>query len=212
MTRVALSLAVAGAFALAAIVATPARAAALDQLHAFLAGTKSGSATFTQRTSGRSRLAAQPSSGTFAFVRPGKFRWTYEKPFEQVIVGDGRKVWVYDRDLNQVVVRNLDAALGGSPAALLSGDNALEKNFTLVDSGSAEGLEWVEATPKGGESSFAKIRIGFRDGLPRAMELNDTLGATTRLDFGSFERNPALDPKRFVFIAPQGADIVGDAS
>ena len=102
------------------------RRGGIDELHAFLDGAKNGRATFRQTVVARARRAPQASSGTFAFARPGKFRWSYEKPYEQLVVGDGAKVWVYDQDLNQVIVRKLDAALGATPAALLAGDNALE--------------------------------------------------------------------------------------
>ena len=107
-----------------------AQAGGIDELHAFLDGAKNGRATFKQTVVARAGRAPQQSSGTFAFQRPGKFRWSYDKPFEQLVVGDGAKVWVYDKDLNQVIVRALDAALGATPAALLAGDNALERNFT----------------------------------------------------------------------------------
>lgn len=184
--------------------------AGLDQLHAFLAGAKSGKATFRQVVAPKGRSAAQESAGTFTFQRPGKFRWLYEQPYEQLIVGDGSKLWIYDRDLNQVIVRTLDVALGGSPAALLAGDNALEKHFTLADAGRADGLEFIDARPKAADSGFERVRIGFRDNLPRRMEMTDAFGNLTTLDFGSFERNPALDAGQFRFVPPKGADVVGE--
>ncbi|HEY3177840.1 MAG TPA: outer membrane lipoprotein chaperone LolA [Casimicrobiaceae bacterium] len=200
-------------FAIAAAFAWPtvAPASGLDQLHAFLTETKTSKGTFTQSVASKTRLAAQKSSGTFAFQRPGKFRWTYDKPFEQLIVGDGARVWVYDRDLNQVVVRKLDVALGATPAALLAGDNALEKNFTLIAGAAADGLEYVDATPKTPESQFTRVRIGFRDNLPRRMELTDAFGQITTLDFEAVERNPTLAATLFRFDVPSGADVVGDA-
>ncbi len=190
---------------------TAADASGLDQLHAFLTETKTSNGTFKQSVASKTRPTSQNSSGTFAFQRPGKFRWTYDKPFEQIIVGDGARVWVYDRDLNQVVVRKLDVALGATPAALLAGDNALEKNFTLVAGAATDGLEFVEATPKNQESQFTRVRIGFRDNLPRKMELTDAFGQITTLDFASVERNPALAATLFRFDVPSGADVVGDA-
>lgn len=190
--------------------AAAARASGLDQLHAFLEGTHSATATFRQTVTRRDNRPAQTSSGTFAFERPGRFRWVYEKPYAQVIVGDGQRVWVYDQDLNQVMVRNLDAALGQTPAALLAGDNALEKNFTLVAAGDANGLAWVDAVPKAHDSQFKSIRIGFADDLPQRMELTDAFGQTTTLVFADMKRNPSLAPGLFVFTPPKGADVVGE--
>ncbi|HET8584832.1 MAG TPA: outer membrane lipoprotein chaperone LolA [Casimicrobiaceae bacterium] len=184
-------------------------ASGLDELHAFLEGTKTAQGNFAQVVTNREGRTTQTSSGTFAFERPGKFRWTYAKPFDQLIVGDGEKVSVYDRDLNQVIVRKLDAALGATPAALLAGDNALEKNFTLTASGSDQGLEFVDALPRAGDSQFKKIRIGFANGLPKKMILSDAFGQTTDLTFSDVERNPKLATNLFQFTPPKGADVVG---
>ncbi|MEO5766266.1 MAG: outer membrane lipoprotein chaperone LolA [Casimicrobiaceae bacterium] len=188
-----------------------AQASGLGQLKAFLDGTKTAQGTFRQAVVSKTRPQAQASGGTFAFARPGKFRWMYEKPFEQLIVGDGARVWVYDRDLNQVIVRKLDVALGATPAALLAGDNALEKNFTLTEGAPAGDLEYIDAVPKAQESQFTKVRMGFRDNEPRVMELVDAFGQVTTLTFVTFERNPQLAATLFRFDVPAGADVVGDA-
>ncbi|HET9046632.1 MAG TPA: outer membrane lipoprotein chaperone LolA, partial [Casimicrobiaceae bacterium] len=185
-----------------------AEASGLGQLKAFLEGTKTAQGTFRQQVASKTRPQMKDSGGTFAFARPGKFRWTYEKPFEQLIVGDGARVWVYDRDLNQVIVRKLDLALGATPAALLAGDNALEKNFTLTEGAAAGDLEYVDAVPKTAESQFTKVRLGFRDNAPRTMELTDSFGQMTTLTFATFERNPPLAATLFRFDVPAGADVV----
>jgi len=191
-------------------IAPAAGAAGTAQLRAFLDGAKVGKATFRQVVAAKDGGRPRESSGTFSFARPGKFRWSYEKPVAQLIVGDGERVWVYDQDLNQVIVRKIDLALGASPAALLAGDNALEKNFEVTDAGTIDGLEYVDAKPRSPDSGFENVRIGFRDNLPRAMELKDAFGHVTTLTFGTFERNPALDAAQFRFAVPNGADVVGD--
>ncbi len=147
--------------------ATAAPADGLAQLKAFHATTKSGKVTFRQVVAAKGRQETRESTGTFSFQRPGKFRWTYETPYEQLIVGDGDRLWIYDRDLNQVIVRKLDRALGSTPAALLAGDSALEANFDLTDAGSRDGVDFVEAKPRTADTGFERVRIGFADNLPR---------------------------------------------
>ena len=197
--------------AVVALTFLPAAAGAggLEQLKAFVDGTRSGKSSFQQVVTSKDRRD-RTTTGVFYFLRPGRFRWSYDKPVEQLIVGDGTKLWVYDRDLNQVIVRGQAAALGASPAALLAGDNALERNFTLTDAGSADGLAMIEARPNSADGSLARVRIGFRDNLPRRMELVDAFGNTTLLTFDRFERNPTLDPSLFAFVPPPGADVVGE--
>lgn len=194
----------------AMMLAGPATASGLEQLKSFLGGAKTGKTTFRQVVSARAGRAPQESSGTFAFSRPGKFRWTYDKPHAQIIVGDGEKLWIYDPDLNQVIVRKLDLALGATPAALLAGDDALEKNFDLQDGGKSGDLEFVDAKPRAADRGFNGVRIGLKDNLPRTMELRDSFGQVTQLTFGAFERNAAVDAATFSFVPPQGADVVGE--
>ena len=186
-----------------------AEAAGIDQLKTFLAQTPSARGSFSQTVLGRSGRKPQESSGRFVFARPGKFRWIYEKPYEQLLVGDGRRFWSFDRDLNQVTVKKIGEALGSSPAALLAGES-LDKNFDLREGGSADGLEYIEARPKAQDSGFASVRMGFRAGLPRMMEIHDNFGQTTLLRFGSFEANPVLSGSEFQFAPPKGADVVGE--
>lgn len=187
-----------------------AQADSLAQLKQFMDGTRSARGSFSQQVFSKSGRKPQQASGTFAFSRPGKFRWTYEKPYAQLLVGDGSKLWAWDQELNQVTTKKLGQALGSTPAAILAGDNSLEKNFTLKDDGTADGLEWVEARPKADDSSFERIRMGFAGGQLKAMVLHDNFGQTTSLNFLQMERNPSLDAGLFRFVPPKGADVVGD--
>lgn len=187
-----------------------ASAAALDQFKSFVASTQSARGEFTQQQLGKSKSgkATPASSGSFVFARPGKFIWTYRKPYEQVLQADGETLYIYDKDLNQVTTRKLGNALGSSPAAILFGSNKLDENFTLSEAGARDGMEWLNATPKAKDTSFEQISIGLKDGVPMAMELKDTFGQTSRLTFTNFQRNPQLGAQQFKFTAPQGADVV----
>ena len=202
--------AVVAAMALAIAFASAAAGSGIDQLRAFVDGARTGKATFRQVVAGKSGRVPQASSGTFAFARPGKFRWSYDKPYAQLLVGDGDKLWIYDRDLNQVIIKKLDRALGATPASLLAGSNAFETNFVLIDGGNTDGIEFVEAEPKSPDTGFDHIRIGFKENLPRTMELHDSFGQLTQLTFDTFERNPAIDPALFRFSPPPGADVIGN--
>lgn len=184
-------------------------ASGIDQFKSFLETTRQARGVFSQSVVGKSGRKPQQSSGSFAFARPGKFRWTYDKPFQQLLVSDSEKLWSYDPELRQVTVSKLGKALGASPAALLAGD-ALEENFVIVDGGTAEGHEFVEATPKAKDGSFERVRIGFRDRLPRLMEVRDNFGQTTTLRLENLEANPALPADLFRFVPPKGVDVVGD--
>ncbi|MFA9215608.1 MAG: outer membrane lipoprotein chaperone LolA [Sphingomonadaceae bacterium] len=192
------------------LLAGAAQASALEQFKSFVASTKSAKGEFTQRqvkASDSGSKTSTPSTGTFVFARPGKFIWNYLKPYDQVLQADGEQLYIYDKDLNQVTVKKLGDALGSSPAAILFGSNDLEKNFTLSEAGSKDGVEWLKAVPKAKDTSFEQITIGLRNGLPEAMELKDTFGQTSVLAFRKIEKNPALNAASFKFVMPKGADV-----
>jgi outer membrane lipoprotein carrier protein len=182
----------------------------LERFRTFLKATQSARADFEQKVYGREGRLTQESKGSFVFQRPGRFRWTYQKPVDQLIVGDGERVWIYDRDLNQVTVRKISQALGSTPAALLAGSSDVEKAFELADAGVRDGLEWLEAKPREPDAGFDRIRMGFSATGLEAMELTDNFGQTTRLRFTNLQRNPKLDPAEFRFEPPKGADILGE--
>jgi len=184
-------------------------AGGLDQLKSYLDSSRGARGEFTQTVIARNGRKPQQSSGSFAFLRPGKFRWVYEKPYAQLLVSDGEKFWSYDQDLNQVTVKKIGQALGATPAALLAGES-LDKNFVLKDDGASDGIEFVAATPKGEDATFEHIRIGLAGALPRVMEIHDNFGQITLLRFTRFASNPDLPASTFHFVPPKGADVAGE--
>ncbi len=195
---------------LSLVAAVGARGASTDRLKSYLQDTTSAKARFAQIVVDKNLKQLQQATGTMQFVRPGKFRWEYDKPYEQTIVGDGAKLWIYDKDLNQVTVRKLDAALGSSPAALLAGSNEIEKAYDITSLGSQDGLDWLQAIPKSKDTTFERIKLGFGRGGLEAMELRDQFGQSTVIKFASVERNPRISPDVFRFTPPKGADVITD--
>lgn len=186
----------------------PAAESAITQLRRFTTETRSATGRFTQQLIKQDGTGARPASGEFAFARPGRFRWEIRKPYEQLIVTDGRKLFFYDKDLEQVTVRKTSETIGATPAALLFGGGDLDSAFTLKDVDSRDGLQWVDATPKSPDSGFERILIGMRDGLPAAMEVRDAFGQTNRFGFESIARNPSMRDDAFDFTPPPNVDVI----
>ncbi|WP_211442258.1 outer membrane lipoprotein chaperone LolA [Collimonas humicola] len=196
-----------------ALLPSLAGASALEQFKSFVSSTQSAKGEFYQQlvkidAGSKAPKVSSTSSGIFVFARPGKFIWTYQKPYEQILQADGDKLFIYDKDLNQVTTKSLGNALGSSPAAILFGSNDLEKNFVLKEGQAKDGMEWLEATPKAKDTTFDHIGIGLRDGIPQAMELRDSFGQVSLLTFKNFVKNPPLSAGQFKFVVPKGADVL----
>jgi outer membrane lipoprotein carrier protein len=194
---------------LCAFFVSAAQADAVDALREFTRDVKSGRTTFTQVVSSTDNAKKKTSSGSFEFSRPNRFRFAYAKPYEQVIVGDGESVWLYDVDLQQVTVRAMDQALGATPAALLAGAN-VEKDFELKVQPSAQGLDWVQATPraKAEAAGFQSLRVGFKGKALSAIELVDNFGQRSLLTFGEVAVNVAPTADTFRFTPPKGVEVL----
>lgn len=182
----------------------------VQTLKNFFQNTTSMRAKFQQTVVDNLGRKVQEVTGTMQLQRPGKFRWDYNKPYVQLIVGDGKKVWLFDPDLNQVTVRSLDKVLGSSPAALLAGSKDIDKTFDLRSVGQQGELNWVEAVPKEKESGFDKVVLGFKGTMLHEMEMRDSFGQITVIEFTQQEINPKLNDKSFRFVPPAGADVLSE--
>jgi len=152
------------------------------------------------------------TSGQFIFQRPGKFVWDTQKPYEQKLIADGKQLLIWDKDLNQLTIRSANQALAASPAAILFGESALDAQFELEDGGSKTDLQWVNLQPKvkpgQGDLPYTKIAIGMAAGLPKALELTDGFGSVVLVVFNQMQINPKIEPSRFQFKAPPGAEVL----
>ncbi|MEY3815167.1 MAG: hypothetical protein RJA18_1634 [Pseudomonadota bacterium] len=185
----------------------------VEQLRQFVKTVQSAQGQFAQQqmrtpkpneSQDKLKLIRQ-TSGQFIFQRPGKFVWDTQKPYEQKLIADGKQLLMWDKDLNQLTIRSANQALAASPAAILFGESALDAQFELEDGGSKTDLQWVNLQPKvkpgQGDLPYTKIAIGMAAGLPKALELTDGFGNQMQI-------NPKIEPSRFQFKAPPGAEVL----
>ncbi len=184
--------------------------APVAQLQAFLKNAQSLTADFKQVLLSENGQPKQTSYGVFYLQRPGKFRWDYQRPFQQQIISNGGKVWFYDTDLAQVTVKKLDESVGSTPALLLSGNVSLEENYVMENQGVDGALEWIKLLPKNQESSFKYVLIGLANSQLAGMELSDNFGQLTRIYFSNLKVNPPLKATLFDFQAPENADVFSE--
>ena len=132
-----------------------------EDLRRFFKDVHSFTARFNQVVLDESLNMLQESSGTLWIQRPNRFRWNYDVPFEQQIVGDGKKIWVYDVELQQVTVRQLTGGLGNTPAILLAGRGTLDDDFTVKALGSQGKLQWLQLIPKVNDGGFEDVITSY---------------------------------------------------
>lgn len=187
-------------------------ASAEQELRQFVENVNTLAGRFTQTQTDEKGILMSAGSGTMALSRPGKFRWAYEQPYQQLMVCDGQKIWAYDPDLSQVTVRPAGEALAGTPAELLAQRAKLADNFTVKDNGSKDGLRQVELTPKSDQGDFKSIELWLKGGVPSRLAFHDQLGGRTDVELKDLKVNAAVDDQQFRFVVPKGVEVVDSAA
>ena len=191
------------------------QATGLEALEAFIKTTRSARMQFVQQVTSPPKegqaTRVRNSTGSLEFVRPNRFRFVFKKPLEQTIVADGQTLWLYDVDLAQATARKQSQALGSTPAALIASATdlrALEIDFELSNATGADGQDWVLARPRAKDSGIQTVRIGFKGGALATLEILDSFGQRSVMQFTHFEANPALEGSLFQFKPPAGVDVL----
>jgi len=138
--------------------------------------------------------------GELDVLPPGRFRWRYIEPFEQLFVSDGFTIWHYEPDLMQVNVLSEMADVDPVVMQLLGG---------RIDVGD---VHLLKAYP--GEHRYhvrlateTKVWLGVREGLLDYVEGHDVLGNINRISLENVNLQTP-DVGRFVFVVPEGVDVV----
>ena len=167
------------------------------------------SGRFEQQLVDADDIVIDVSSGTIEIQKPGRFRWTYLEPYEQILVADGLNIWSYDVDLEQVTVKAQAKVLASTPALLLGGAQDVLDDFEYIGSFAERDIVWVRLRPKTTDNGFTKVELGFKDGKLSRMIFGDNLGQTTLIALFDLTVNESIDAQRFSFTPPDGVDVVG---
>ena len=188
---------------------TAAAATPAAEVEKYLSGLASWTADFEQTIDDGHGNVMRSAAGRLYLQRPGKFRWDYSQPSEQLVLADGKQIWFYDKDLAQANVRDMDTSLASTPASLLSGSGSVSTQFDVTALPPSAGLQWFQLVPKHADTYFQLVRIGFDKGELRSMFLADKLNQITQLTFSHSKRNVTLAPDLFTFVPPPGVDVIG---
>lgn len=178
-------------------------------LEKFLVNTQTLEADFQQTLRTHDGEVLQQTEGKFYLDRPGKFRWNYQSPYEQIIVSDGERIWIYDVELQQVTVQKQTAGLPATPMALLEDSSKLYQSFNVYPLDEQNGVYRLKLKSKTKESDFAEIVVGLDAKGLRFMQLHDQFEQVTDIVFSDILTNTKLSKDIFEFIPPEGVDVFG---
>lgn len=186
---------------------------AASQLAALLEPVQHLKAEFTQTVTGARRELLQSAEGYVRIARPQQFKWVLLAPYPQTIVTVGDRLYIYDPDLQQVQVKVLAQALTGTPALVLLGTSAdIAAQFDVTRENADGGAEQFSLMPKDPDAVYTEIRMTFDAKRLVRIEIVDSLGQLTDVNFHNLDVNGPLSKDEFEFVVPPDADLIGDVT
>ncbi|MEC9361444.1 MAG: outer membrane lipoprotein chaperone LolA [SAR324 cluster bacterium] len=85
---------------------------------------------FTQTSfRANSKTTPRKARGEVSYKRPGKMRWMYVAPEDQLLVTNGDTLWLYDTLLENVTIQKLNKLTDGTALSFLLGLGDLNNDF-----------------------------------------------------------------------------------
>lgn len=170
------------------------------------------SADFIQASTIKAMEITDSASGRLMVKYPGKMRWVYQSPEEQIIVSDGEHLWIYRPEDNQVLRGQASSFFGdGKGAGFLSDIRRIRDDFhiTLEDIRFGEFYSLMLVPLK---KTWDLVRINLlvskQNYYITQVYTYNAYEDVTRIEFSNLEFNTALEPSLFEFKMPANVDIL----
>ncbi len=150
------------------------------------------------------------SSGTVWYKRPGKMRWHYRVPEEQIFITKDKSLWLYQPVSNQVIVDAFeDVLVSDLPVSFLLGLGDLKKDFTVKSAcETSEGIA-INLLPVNPDKNLGKfsLLVSRTSYFPVGAKITDIGGNETIIVFNNSSINEEIGDKLFDPSFPKGTDI-----
>jgi len=170
------------------------------------------SADFIQVSTIKAMEITDSAAGKLSVKYPGKMRWVYQTPEEQIIVSDGEHLWIYRPQDNQVLRGQAATFFGdGKGAGFLSDIRKIRDDFsiTLEDIRFGESYSLV-MVPR--QKTWDLVRINLlvskQDYHITQVYTYNAYEDVTRIEFSNLVFNGAMEPSLFEFKIPDNVDIL----
>lgn len=169
-------------------------------------------ANFLQESMVKSLGKKQVSEGVVYFKKAGKMRWTYQKPFRQEIISDGKTLWNYRPEEKQVVVTPMSQTLQGKvPSTFLAGLGNLKSDFQIRWAKGPASKEnyFLELTPHESQGSLERLLLLVDRGTYRILQakIQDVMGNVTQISFSKIQFDNRPSDSLFTFTPPKGVEV-----
>jgi len=157
---------------------------------------------------------SKKAEGLVSYKRPGKMRWFYETPEEQLLVTNGQTMWLYDPLLENVTVQKLEKITEGTALSFLLGLGNLQSDF--IHRGISKNLLVgqdgliVELEPKNSTANLAFIQLNVHPEKYnlQAIAMMDQQGNYRTIRLMSMKYNLEIEDNFFEFTVTNNMEVI----
>ena len=175
---------------------------------------QSFSGHFVQTSFRNNTETVRRAEGLVSYKRPGKMRWLYEVPEEQLLVTNGETLWLFDPLLENVTIQKLEKLTDGTALSFLLGLGDLQADFnrrliSQVLLTSPDALI-VELEPKKAAANLSFIQLAVHPVTYnlQIIALMDQEGNYRTIELKSMHYNLVLEDNFFEFKVTQDMEVI----
>ena len=177
-----------------------------DELSSLLNKTIAFSGQFSQSVYDNKSQLIEEANGKVVFKKPHFFKWIYQAPHQNQIIGDGETVYIYDPDLSQVIMSKFSQSKSNNPANIFFLNN-IEESFKVTEI-LDEDETWYRCESKSKDIDYQSIEISFNEDKIKGMRVIDGLQNKIIINFVNISQNPNIDEASFLFNVPDNVEVI----
>ncbi|EDZ65105.1 outer membrane lipoprotein carrier protein LolA [beta proteobacterium KB13] len=181
-------------------------AAPADELSSLLNKTIAFSGQFSQSVYDNKSQLIEEANGEVVFKKPHFFKWIYQAPHQNQIIGDGETVYIYDPDLSQVIMSKFSQSKNNNPANIFFLNN-IEEYFKVTKI-LIEDEIWYRCESKSKDIDYQSIEISFNEDKIHGMRVVDSLQNKIIINFLNILQNRNIDEASFLFNVPDNVEVI----
>ena len=181
-------------------------ASSADELSSLLNKTIAFSGQFSQSVYDNKSQLIEEANGKVVFKKPHFFKWIYQAPHQNQIIGDGETVYIYDPDLSQVIMSKFSQSKSNNPANIFFLNN-IEESFKVTKF-LIEDETWYRCESKSKDIDYQSIEISFNEDKIHGMRVIDGLQNMIIINFVNISQNPNIDEASFLFNVPDNVEVI----
>ena len=168
-------------------------------------------ANFTQKSYIKMMDQTQSIEGQGKIKKPGKMRWVYEAPEEQVLISNEKTLWLYvpeEEQATKVPVESIYSS--NTPALFLAGKGKLTQAFNVESISQEKENIIITLIPKTIQQNLARLVLmaDKKNYQITGSTVYDKLGNKTAIRFNRIRVNQEIPEEQFQLNTPPNVEVL----